>query len=128
MKEIIAIIRMNKVNQTKSSLALEGFPAFTCLRVFGRGKKEVKYEVIDELSVVRGEVHPMIAEAASEGHRLLPKRMISVTVPDADAEKVIKAIIAVNKTGHPGDGKIFVLPMGEAYRVRTGETGDQAIQ
>ncbi len=128
MKEIIAIIRMNKVNQTKSSLALEGFPAFTCLRVFGRGKKEVKYEVIDELSVAQGEIPPILVESTPEGHRLLPKRMISVTVPDSDAEKVIKTIIEVNKTGHQGDGKIFVLPMGEAYRVRTGETGDQAIR
>ncbi|AOT71382.1 P-II family nitrogen regulator [Geosporobacter ferrireducens] len=127
MKEIIAVIRMNKVNQTKDALAEEGFPAFTCLKVSGRGKKKVDYQEIAEDLLKQKDIPNAVAEAVSEERRLLAKRLISLTVADQDAPKVIHTIININQTGNPGDGKIFVMSIGEAIRVRTGETGEQAI-
>ena len=51
----------------------------------------------------------------------------SYYVPDEDVSEVVQAIIEANKTGKPGDGKIFVLPVGDSVRVRTGEKGEKAI-
>ena len=59
--------------------------------------------------------------------RYVPKRMISLVVPDEDASLVVESIMKVNKTGQIGDGKIFVCPIEEAVRVRTKETGEDAI-
>ena len=59
--------------------------------------------------------------------RFFAKRMLTVVVPNEKVEQVVKAIIKVNQTGNPGDGKIFVLDLGDAVRVRTGESGDVAI-
>ncbi|SNS14311.1 nitrogen regulatory protein P-II family [Anaerovirgula multivorans] len=127
MKEIIAVIRMNMVNQTKNALALEGFPAFTCTKVFGRGKKPVNDQVPEESFLMNSNIPAEVAESISEKHRLLPKRLLSITVPDKDVDRVVNTIIEINQTSNPGDGKIFVLSVGEAVRVRTGETGEQAI-
>ena len=57
----------------------------------------------------------------------MSKRMISVVVPDNLVRVATKTIIEVNRTGNPGDGKIFVMPIREAIRVRTGETDDAAL-
>ncbi len=129
MKEIIAIIRINKINQTKSALASEGFPAFTCVKVLGRGigKLKGKSELSNVVSMEDENIPKEIAEAMSEEDRLLAKRLITLIVPDEDAPKIINTIIDVNKTGHPGDGKIFVLPINDAIRVRTAERGTSAI-
>ncbi|MEW9122878.1 MAG: P-II family nitrogen regulator [Thermotaleaceae bacterium] len=127
MKEITAVIRINMVNQTKDALAKEGFPAFTCLKVSGRGKKKVDYQEMAEALLKQTNIPGPVAEAVSEERRLLPKRMISITVPDEEAQKVIDTIIRINQTGNPGDGKIFVQSIAEAIRVRTGEVGEQAI-
>ncbi|MCR4436571.1 MAG: P-II family nitrogen regulator [Clostridiales bacterium] len=127
MKEVLAVIRMNKVNQTKEALALEGFPALNCRKVMGRGKKKVNYELIDDILSSGAVDSPVIAESLSEGHRLIPKRLLSIVVRDSDVEKVVETIIGVNQTGNPGDGKIFVMPVFDAVRVRTGESGEKAI-
>lgn len=123
MKEIIAIIRMNKMNQTKTALADAGVVSFTARRVVGRGKGKVDYHLL------RG------AEAGCEeaiaqlgpGPKLIPKRMLNVVVPDELAQSVVRTIIEVNQSGNPGDGKIFVMPILDACRVRTGEFGDAAL-
>jgi nitrogen regulatory protein PII len=57
----------------------------------------------------------------------LPKVKVEVAVTDDLAERVVEAIIAAAKTGKVGDGKIFVTELTQVYRIRTGETGDQAI-
>ena len=62
-----------------------------------------------------------------ERGKLYPKRMITVVVPDKEVKTVVETIIEANKTGKPGDGKIFVLPIGDAVRVRTAETGEKSI-
>jgi len=127
MKEVIAIIRMDMINKTKEALLQNGFPAVTGLKVMGRGKKKVDFTLIESL-VSGAEIEPSsLGEALSEGHRLIPKRMLKIVVEDAKVKELIDTIISVNQKGHPGDGKIFVLPLVDAVRVRTGETGELAL-
>ena len=59
--------------------------------------------------------------------KYIPKRMISIVVEDADVPLVVGIIMKINRTGKPGDGKIFVLPVEDAIRIRTGEFGVEAI-
>lgn len=128
MKEVMAIIRMNKVNKTKEALLLEGFPSVTCKKVMGRGKKKVPYELLqDSLEGIEENISPVLAEQLSEGHRLLPKRMIILVVEDDAVEKVVQTIIKVNQNGNPGDGKIFVTNISEAVRIRTNEKNELAL-
>ena len=128
MKEITAIIRMDKVNKTKEALLKEGFPSITCKKVLGRGKKKVAYELFQGiLNGTEEGLSPVVAEQLSEEHRLLPKRMLMLVVEDESVDKVVKTIISVNQNGNPGDGKIFVSTIDDAIRVRTGEVGSAAI-
>lgn len=121
MKEVMAIVRLNKVNQTKDALALSGFPAFTCRKVLGRGKKLVDMSLLTTF-VEDGQL-PMnpVGEHLSEYTRLIPKRIFTLTVAEEDVEKAVTTIMDVNYTDNPGDGKIFVLPIYENYQVRTGK-------
>ena len=126
MKEVLAVIRMNKIIQTKLALAYAGFPALTGARVMGRGSRPVDFDVQSALSDEAGPPLEALASLA-QGPRLIAKRMLSVVVPDESVPLVVKTLIAANQTGNPGDGKIFVLPVDDAARVRTGETGAKAI-
>lgn len=124
MKEVMAVIRMNMINKTKEALSAAGITSFTATgRVLGRGKGTV------DVTLVKG-AEDGSAEALARlksGPRLFPKRLLLVVVPDALAPTVVDAIISVNKTGNPGDGKIFVLPVKDAARIRTGECGDAVL-
>ena len=62
-----------------------------------------------------------------QGPRLVPKRIITLVVQEKKVKTVVDTIIKVNRTGNAGDGKIFVLPVLEAARVRTGEAGDDIL-
>jgi len=123
MKEIIAMIRINKINETKKALGDAGITSFSATgRVLGRGKGLVDYRIL------KGAEDGYV-EAVSQlgnGPRLVPKRWLSVVVSDDWVERTVRAIIGANQTGNPGDGKIFVLPVTEAVRVRTGETAKGA--
>lgn len=125
MKEVMAIVRQNKVNVTKEALALAGIPAFTCRKVLGRGKKLIDMSLLTSI-VDSGEIPDTASgEYLSESTRLIPKRVFTMIVEDGNVEKAVNAIMEVNSTGNPGDGKIFVLPINENYQVRNGEmTGD----
>lgn len=127
MKEVMAVIRMDMINKTKEALLKEGFAALNCRKVLGRGRKKVDFSLIE--SMLSGEQisSPVVAEAVSEGHRLIPKRLLSLVVKDDDVKRVIDTIIKVNSKGKPGDGKIFVMPVLDAVRVRSGESGDEAL-
>jgi nitrogen regulatory protein PII 2 len=127
MKEVMAFIRIYKINQTKKALLDAGFPSITCRKVLGRGKKKVDFTVIQTSPQQAAKETPGLAETVSEEHRLIPKRFLTLIVQDEEVQKVIEAIMEVNSTGNPGDGKIFVLPVMEVYRVRTGETGEAAV-
>ena len=123
MKEIMAVIRMNKMNQTKKALADAGIPAFVAREGYGRGKGLVNQAVLDGAAAGNEEA---IALLGTKG-RLDPKRIISIVVPDNQVKEAVDALISVNKTGQAGDGKIFVLPVSDSVRVRTGEAGEAAI-
>lgn len=123
MKEIMAIIRMNKMNQTKRALADVGVASFTARKVAGRGKGKVDYLLMKGAEAGCEEA---IAQLGP-GPKLIPKRLLDVVVPDDLVSSVVRTIIEVNQSGHPGDGKVFVMPVLDAFRVRTGETGDPAL-
>lgn len=123
MKEVIAIVRINMMNQTKQALTDAGIDAFFAHEAQGRGK---------------GLVNPQVLQGAKEGYeeaaallgakgQLYPKRMVTAVVADDQVPDVVEALITANKTGKPGDGKIFVLPIADAVRVRTADTGMKAI-
>lgn len=127
MKEVMAIIRQNKVNQTKEALIKEGFPAFTCVKVLGRGKKTVDLSIIQDI-VDSGEIPVSdIGEALTEPTRLISKRFFTLIVEASDVDKVVSIIIDTNSMGNAGDGKIFVLPIEESIRVRSGEKNADAF-
>jgi nitrogen regulatory protein PII 2 len=123
MKEVIAVVRINMMNQTKQALTDCGVDAFFAHEAHGRGK---------------GFVNPHILEGAEQGYeeaasllgekgKLYPKRMITAVVEDSQVSCVVETIVNTNQTGKPGDGKIFVVPLSDAVRVRTGETGVKSI-
>jgi len=126
MKEVMAFIRVNKINPTKKALAEGGFPAFTCRPVLGRGKKRIDPELLS-LVLETGEL-PMSpkGEYLTESFRWIPKRLITLIVEDQQVKDVVDILIKTNQTGNPGDGKIFVLPIHEAYTVRSGERTKEA--
>lgn len=103
MVEILAIIRPQKLSETKKKLIETGYPGFTCHKAMGRGKKPVAF---------------LLADGTSIRTDLVGKRMLNIMVPDEAEDDVVKAIIEVNSTGNPGDGKLFVMPIEKSYRVR----------
>ncbi len=126
MKEVLAVIRMNKINQTKDALVGAGYPAFTGIKAVGRGKRSVDFQVLRAINEDPN-VHPEVLATLAGGPRLLPKRVISLVIPDELVADVVGIITKENQSGTPGDGKIFVLPVGDVFRVRTQETGPAAI-
>ncbi|WP_349667778.1 P-II family nitrogen regulator [Lacrimispora sp.] len=126
MKEVMAFIRVNKINPTKKALAEGGFPALTCRPVLGRGKKRIDPELLS-LVLETGEL-PMSpkGEYLTESFRWIPKRLVTLIVDDQQVKDVVDILIKTNQTGNPGDGKIFVLPIYEAYTVRSGECTKEA--
>jgi nitrogen regulatory protein PII 2 len=124
MKEVMAVIRMNMMNQTKKALANAGISSFTATgRVMGRGKGKVDFKLLEGAREGHEEA---IAQLGKEP-RLIPKRLLWVVVPDNLVEKTVTAIIETNQTGQPGDGKIFVIPVADALRVRTAESGEVVL-
>lgn len=123
MKEITAVIRMNKMNETKQALAESGIAALTARKVVGRGKGKVDYMLLKGAE----EGYEEAINQLGPGPKLIPKRMLTLVVPDEKVRSVVDTLITVNQTGSPGDGKIFVQPIADAVRVRTGEVGEEAV-
>ncbi|MDR2444295.1 MAG: P-II family nitrogen regulator [Deltaproteobacteria bacterium] len=121
MRDLMAIVRTSKVGQTKNALAAAGFAGFTCAPCLGRGKKLIDPGVL-KLIIDSGEL-PLTAvgESMTEASRLIPKRLFHIIVEDDRVQDAIDVLVAVNSTGHPGDGKIFVLPISAAFSVRLGQ-------
>ena len=106
LKEVVAIIRPQRWSHTKLRAQRLRVQAFTQTRVLGRGRERgLRYL-------------PRKGAVSGMGVRYLPKRMISWMVEEAQVEPLIQAIIEANQTGQLGDGKIFVLPVEEAVRIR----------
>jgi len=122
MKEIIAIIRPKKVGPTRAMLEKLGFPSITAQPVLGRGhQRGIAGEVACELPPA------LLSQGKAGGMKYVPKRYLSIVVQDADVNPVVNTIIKVNQAAQIGDGKIFVCPIDDALRVRTGEVGDKAV-
>ena len=119
MKEVIAIIRMNAVQKTKRALADTGFPSVTVKVVFGRGKQKGLH--ISHPATISPE------DGKESGMRYIPKRMLIMVLPDERVDELVKIIMETNRTGEIGDGRIFVCPIEDAVRIRTGEIGEEAI-
>ncbi len=113
MHKIEAIIRPEKLTAVKDALADAGFVGLNVVPVTGRG-------------VQKGVVHQGRAGQAV-AIDMLPKVKLETVVRDSDIQRVIDIIIRAARTGEIGDGKIFVSPVADAIRVRTGERGDAAV-
>ena len=125
MKEVFSLIRINKINKTKKALAEAGIASFTATgNVLGHGQGLVDFQIIHGAE----EGHPEAIERLGDGIRLVPKRMLWVVVPDEQKDLVVKTIIEANQTGEAGDGKVFVMPVLHAVRVRTGESGEEVLK
>ncbi len=112
MKKIEAIVREDRFHLIKIALEEKGFTSMTVSDVVGRGKQKgvtLKWRV--------GE------------HRIefLPKKKLEIVVDDHDCQTVVDTICEKGRTGSVGDGKIFIMPIGEVIRVRTGDQGVAAI-
>lgn len=112
MKKIEAIIKPSKLTEVKEALGVVGCQGLTVTEVKGFGRQKGHKEVY------RG------AEYVVE---FLPKVKIEIVVDDDHLENAVKAIMDTAATGNIGDGKIFILPVDEAVRIRTGETGSTAL-
>ena len=123
MKEVLAIVRLNKINQTKRALAAAGIVSLNGRECLGRGKGLVDFSILKGAELGYEEAIAQLGQ----GQRLIPKRWLSIVVPDKLVDKTVKTIIKENQTGKSGDGKIFVMPVYEAIRIRTGEDGDSIL-
>jgi nitrogen regulatory protein P-II 2 len=112
MKLITAVVKPFRLDDIRNALAEVGVQGMTVTEVKGFGRQ-------------RG--HTELYRGAEYVVDFLPKVKIEVAVTDDLAERVIEAIIEAAKTGKVGDGKIFVTNLEQVYRIRTGETGDQAV-
>jgi len=112
MKKVEAIIKPFKLDEVKERLAEIGVHGMTVTEVKGFGRTGGKKEVY------RGSAYVV---------DFVPKVKVEIVVPDAMVGDVIDAIEKSAKTGRIGDGKIFVVPVEEAVRIRTGERGEDAI-
>ena len=114
MNKIEAIIRSEKLTGVKDALAETGLLGLNVAHVIGRGaQKGIR------AAGPRG--------VGSYSVEMLPKVKLELVVSDADTQKAIDTIILNDRTGDIGDGKIFVIPVAEAIRVRTGERGHEAL-
>jgi nitrogen regulatory protein P-II 1 len=112
MKKIEAIIKPFKLDDVKEALTEIGVIGMTVMEVRGFGRQKGHTELY------RGSEYTI---------DFLPKVKVELVVADALVSRVVETIIAAAKTGSIGDGKVFVLPVEEAVRIRTGERGEDAI-
>lgn len=112
MKEIIAIIRPEKLENVKKALEEIECHGLTVTEVKGRGRQ------LGITERYRGRDYRI---------DLLPKTRLEIIVKDEDAEEVIQTIVKTAKTGDIGDGKIFISPVEDVIRIRTGERGEGAV-
>ena len=112
MKKIEAIIKPFKLDEVKEALQEAGVQGLSVIEVKGFGRQKG---------------HTELYRGAEYVVDFLPKVKIEVVLPDAQVEAAIEAIIGAAKTDKIGDGKIFVSSVEQAIRIRTGETGDDAL-
>lgn len=111
MKKIEAVIRKTKFEEVKDALYEAGieFFSFWDVRGVGQSREERAY---------RGIVYDTST---------IERTKLSIIVRDKNVEKTVQAILTSAKTGETGDGKIFIIPIENSYRIRTGEEGDESL-
>ena len=112
MKLITAIIKPFKAEDVREALSTLGICGMTLTEVKGFGRQKGHTEIY------RGSEYTV---------DFLPKVKIEIAIADDLASKVIEAVVEASQTGKIGDGKIFILPIEEAVRIRTGEKGEEAL-
>ena len=112
MKLIIAIIKPFKLDEVKDALTAVGIEGMTVSEVKGFGRQKGHTEIY------RGSEYTI---------DFLPKLKVEIVVADSDVKAAVDAIVKAAKTGKIGDGKVFVSPVENAIRIRTEESGDQAV-
>jgi nitrogen regulatory protein P-II 2 len=112
MKLVIAVIKPFKLDEVRDALTRMGVHGMTVTEVKGYGRQK------GHMEIYRG---------AEYAIHFLPKVRIEVAVADEHIDQAMEAIAAAAKTGHIGDGKIFVTPLDHAVRIRTGETDNDAL-
>lgn len=112
MKKIEAIIRHHKLDDVKNALVESGFHGMTVTEVRGFGRQKGQTETY------RGAEYQI---------DFLPKLKVELAVPSGREKAVVETILKAAQTGQIGDGKIFISDLGDAVRIRTAETGEQAL-
>ena len=112
MKIVMAVIKPFKLDEVRDALTSIGVQGLTVTEVKGYGRQKG---------------HTEIYRGAEYAVSFLPKIKLEIAVPSNQVDKVIETITTSAKTGQIGDGKIFVMPIEQALRIRTGETNDDAI-
>ena len=108
MKLIKSIIRPNKVDEVKDALTKLSITGMTVTEVRGHGKQK------GHTAIYRGKEYNV---------SLLPKMEVEVVVADDLVDEAVKAIMQAARTGEIGDGRVFIIPVGQSYKIRTGEEG-----
>jgi nitrogen regulatory protein P-II 1 len=112
MKKIEAIIKPFRLDDVKNELQSIGISGMTITEVKGHGRQKG---------------HKEIYRGAEYNVDLIPKIKLEVVIPDSMTDRVVESIMKTARTGKIGDGKIFIMPVDDIVRIRTGETGDVAI-
>lgn len=112
MKKVEAIIRVEKLQAIKEALEKQSYPGMTVCRVEGHGRQK------GLIQQFRGREYKV---------DLLPKMKLEIVVQDNEVAAIVKSIITVAQTGEIGDGKIFISPIENTVRIRTGEEGEKAL-
>ena len=112
MKLVTAIVKPFKLDDVREALSDIGVQGITVSEVKGFGRQKG---------------HTELYRGAEYVVDFLPKVKIEIVVPDGVVEQVIEAVTRSARTGKIGDGKIFVVPVEQAVRIRTGETGEEAV-
>jgi nitrogen regulatory protein PII len=113
MKMVVAYIRHETFEPIRTELLELGFPSLTITEVKGSGRQKGITEQYRGSSVT---------------NYLRPKVKIECVVADGDTQTIVDTILKHARTGSIGDGKVFVLPVEQAYRIRTGESGEETLQ
>ena len=112
MKKIEAVVKPFKLDEVREALSEIGVTGLTVTEVKGFGRQKG---------------HTELYRGAEYVVDFLPKVKVEVVLGDALVERAIEAIVKAARTGKIGDGKIFVLDVGQVVRIRTGETGEEAV-
>lgn len=148
MKQIIAILRDERVEETKEALEAIGITGVTFLYVTGRGQQNGRVNAQECCRSLNRNMRMQLASVPSRddlpndgpengwspfrpdtefAFGFLPKRMLIMVTCDEAVYQIVQAIMHANLTGRHGDGRIFICPMISAIRIRTGEQGDKAL-